>query len=171
MKIINILKICLYIVCEFVKKEVVEFIFIKYEIIFSYVDDFGWNVIYYVVKGGDLIILKEFIEKGMDIGCLMIDGKIILYIVCIYKYLEICEYVVKNFFIYFLNVQINNNGLIVVYYLVVEKKEDGSEIKILKIFCECENMDFLVICNNGFNQLEWLIYYLNLELIWEIVSE
>lgn len=41
--------------------------------------------------------------------------------------------------------------MIVVYYLVVEIKEDGSEIKILKIFCECKNVDFLVICNSGFN--------------------
>lgn len=43
-------------------------------------------------------------KYGMDIGCLIIDGKIILYIVCINKYLEICEYVVKYFYKNFLNV-------------------------------------------------------------------
>lgn len=94
----------MYIVCEFVKYEVVEYIFIKFKIVFNYVDNFGWNVLYYVVKGGDLIILKKFMKYGMDIGCLIIDGKIILYIVCINKYLEICEYVVKYFYKNFLNV-------------------------------------------------------------------
>lgn len=151
MEKINKLKICLYIVCEFVKYEFVLYIFIKFEIIFNDVDDFCWNVLYYVVKGGNLKILKIFIKEGMVVGCLIKDGKIILYIVCIYKYLVICKYVVKNFFMGFLNVKIISNGLLVVYYLVVEKKEDGSEIEILKIFCKSKKIDFLVICNKGFN--------------------
>lgn len=170
-KITNTSKTCLHIACEFAKKEVVEFILTKYETILSYVDDLGWNAIHYAAKGGDLIILKELIEKGMDIGCLTTDGKTILHIACIHKHPEICEYAVKNLPTYLLNAQTNNNGLTAAHYLAVEKKEDGSETKILKILCECENMDLLATCNNGFNQLEWSIHHLNLELIREIVSE
>lgn len=70
-----------------------------------------------------------------------------------------------------LNAQTNNNGLTATHYLAVEKDEDGSETKILKILCECKNVDFLPTCNSGFNQLEWSIHHLNLELIREIVSE
>lgn len=104
---------------------------------------FGWNVLYFVVKGGNLKILEYFLNlkvEGMDIGCKINDGKILLYIVCIYKIIEICKFVIDRFLKDenleedFFNVIIINNGLIVVYYLVVEKKEDGSERMILDMF-------------------------------------
>lgn len=96
---------CLYIVCEFVRYEVVNFIFIEFEFICYLEDDLGWNVLYFVVKGGNLDILKElYIIYKIFIGCLIKDRKIILYIVCIYKYFNICRYVVECFYEIFLNV-------------------------------------------------------------------
>lgn len=134
-------------------------------------DNLGWNALHYAAKGGDLIILKKLMKHGMDIGCLTTDGKTILHIACINKHPEICEYAVKHLHKNLLNAQTNNNGLTAAHYLAVETKEDGSETKILKILCECKNVDLLATCNSGFNQLEWSIHYLNLKLIREIVSE
>lgn len=97
-------KICLYIVCQLVKFEIVKYIVEKILLIdIKCKDEFGWNVFYFVVKGGDLNVLKYFLEKGLKFGFLINDGKIILYIVCYYKYVDISKYVVENFLKDFLN--------------------------------------------------------------------
>lgn len=59
------LKICLYIVCEFVNFDVVEFLVIKFVLLFYCVDYMNWNVLYFVVKGGSLEILEYFLVKGL----------------------------------------------------------------------------------------------------------
>lgn len=157
-------KICLYIVCEYVNVSIVKFFVVKFLILFYCEDYFIWNVLYYVVKGGSLEIFECFIENGLEIGCLIKDGKIILYVVCIYKNFDISRYVVEYFFLKFLNNVINIIGLLVCYYLVVEIKKDGNEVKILEIFFNSD-MNFKVICCVGFILLEWVIDYLNIDLI------
>lgn len=85
---IKVLKICLYIVCEFGKIEIVDFIVNDFELkkFILCIDLFGWNVFYFVVKGGKLKILEDLFKiDGMEISCIIDDGKILLYIVCIYK--------------------------------------------------------------------------------------
>lgn len=170
MKKTNTPKACLHIACEFAKYEAVEYILTKFKTVLNDVDDLGWNALHYAAKGGNMIILEKLMKHGIDIGCLTTDGKTILHIACIHKHPEVCEYAVKHLPTNRLNAQTNNNGLTADHYLAVERKEDGSETKILKILCECENMDLLATCNNGFNQLEWSIHHLNIELIREIVS-
>lgn len=164
MKEIKWNKIYLYIVCEYVNVSIVKFFVVKFLILFYCEDYFSWNVLYYVVKGGSLEIFEYFIENGLEIGCLIKDYKIILYVVCIYKYFDICRFVVEYFFLKLLNIFINIGGLLVLYYFVVEKKEDGNEVNILEIFCN-SNLNFKVMCCNGFNLLEWVIDYLNIDLI------
>lgn len=137
----------------------------------SCVDEFGGNVLYYVVKGGNFDILKYFIDKyGLDIKFLILDDRIILYIVCIYKNVEICWYVVNYFLKEFLNVKIKDFGLIVVYYLGVELKGDGSEMIFLEIFCKSE-MDFFVFLYGGLFVLDRVVDYLNVDLIWVMVDK
>lgn len=166
----NTSKTCLHIASEFANCEVVEYILTKFKTILNYSDDLGWNALHYAAKGGNLIILRKLIENGMDIGCLTKDGKTILHIACIHKHPNICNYAVKNLPENLLNVKTKKYGLAAVHYLAVEKKEDGSETKILKILCECKKMDLTATCNKGCNQLEWAIDHLNIELIRGIVS-
>lgn len=83
--------------------------------------------------------------------------------------MDISRYVVKYFFLEFLNIFINISGFLVLYYFVVEKKEEGNEVKILEVFCKSD-MNFIVICYDGFILLEWVIDYLNIDLVWVIVS-
>lgn len=66
-------KICLYIVCEFVNFDVVKFFVIKFVLFFNCKDKLNWNVLYFVVKGGSLEILKYFLENDLEIGFLMKD--------------------------------------------------------------------------------------------------
>lgn len=137
----------------------------------SCVDEFGGNVLYYVVKGGNFDILEYFIDKyGLDIKFLILDDRIILYIVCIYKNVEICYYVVNYFLKEFLNVRIKDFGLIVVYYIGVELKGDGSEMIFLEIFCNSE-MDFFVFLYRGLFVLDRVVDYLNVDLIWVMVGK
>lgn len=68
-----------------------------------------------------------------------------------------------------MNIVINIIGLLVCYYLVVEIKGDGNEVKILEVFCNSD-MNFREICCIGFIMLEWVIDYLNIDLIWVVVS-
>lgn len=54
-------------------------------------DDEDWNMLYYVVKGGNLVVFKIiemfFNECLCEIIC---DERIVLYIVCINNRVEIC---------------------------------------------------------------------------------
>lgn len=54
-------------------------------------DDEDWNMLYYVVKGGNLVVFKKiemfFNECLCEIIC---DERIVLYIVCINNRVEIC---------------------------------------------------------------------------------
>lgn len=88
----------MYIVCEYVNVSIVKFFVIEFLVLFSCKDYFSLNVLYYVVKGGSLDILEYFINNKLEIGCLIKDGKIILYVVCIYKNFDISRYVVEYFF-------------------------------------------------------------------------
>lgn len=56
----------------------------------------------------------------------------------------------------FLNVRLKECGLIVVYYLGVELKGDGSELKILEIFCNSK-MDLIVLLKRGLFVLDRVI--------------
>lgn len=122
-------KIVLYICCEYGYSEFCKEIIIKYVDMLYDEDENGWNVFYYVVKGGNLDVLKE-IDKVMDNDifldnfCKEIDdGKIVLYICCIYKYVKICEYICKKLK---LDRNLINKKMkklwMVVYYVVVEIK-------------------------------------------------
>lgn len=166
----NTSKTCLHIACEFAKYESVLYILTKFETILNDVDDLRWNALHYAAKGGNLKILKTLIKEGMVVGCLTKDGKTILHIACIHKHPAICKYAVKNLPTGLLNAKTTSYGLSAVHYLAVEKKEDGSETEILKILCKSKKIDLSATCNKGFNQLEWAIDHLNIELIRSIVS-
>lgn len=93
-KKINCGKIVLYICCEYGCDDFYEKILVKCKSIVYDVDVEGWNVLYYVVKGGNLYLYME-LEKVLK-SCLCIimnDGKMVLYIVCINNWVEICRYI------------------------------------------------------------------------------
>lgn len=98
-------KIVLYICCEYGCDGFCEKILVNCKSILYDVDVEGWNVLYYVVKGGNLCIFKE-IEKKLkkSLSIIMNDGKIVLYIVCINNWVEICEYICsKELYRYIIN--------------------------------------------------------------------
>lgn len=163
-------KTCLHIACEFARYEAVNFILTEFESIRYFEDDLGWNALHYAAKGGNLDILKELhITYKIPIGSFTKDRKTILHIACIHKHPKICKYAVECFHETLLNVQTNTNGLTAAHYLAVQKKGDGSETKILDILCRSK-MDLSATCFMGYNQLEWAIDHLNVELISAIVS-
>lgn len=134
MEIIFLKKMCLYIVCGFGKFEIVRFIVLNCKYLIICVDEYGRNVLYYVIKEGNLKILKFFIMKM--VWFLDFEWQIIIlyYIVCVLKVLrdvKICQYVMDDFCKDFLNNRIKECGLIVVYYFRGELKRNGSEIKML----------------------------------------
>lgn len=91
---INWWKIVLYICCEYGYDDFCEKILENCKNILYDVDVEGWNVLYYVVKGGNLYLymkLEKVLKRGLCV--IMNDGKMVLYIVCINNWVEICRYI------------------------------------------------------------------------------
>lgn len=174
-------KTCLHIACEFEKILIVKFITKHKELqtLISDKDALGWNALHFAAKGGNLDILEYLLNhkiEGMDIGCKTKDGKTLLHIACIHKKTEVCQFVLtqfgknKNKYKELLNAKTTNNGLTAAHYLAVEKKEDGSEKKMLAMFINTKKMDFSAKTNRGLTVLEFAIDHLNKELIKCLVS-
>lgn len=92
-------------------------------------DDEDWNMLYYVVKGGNLVVFKIiemfFNECLCEIIC---DERIVLYIVCINNRVEICEYICnKKLYESIIKSMGEFREWMVVYYVVVEERYDGIE--------------------------------------------
>lgn len=87
-------KIVLYICCEYGCDVFYEKILVNCKNIVYDIDVEGWNVLYYVVKGGNLYLYME-LEKVLkrSLCVKMNDGKMVLYIVCINNWVEICRYI------------------------------------------------------------------------------
>lgn len=175
-------KTCLHIACEFEKIQIVKFI-AKHEQLQTLIPDkdaLGWNALHFAAKGGNLDILEYLLnlkKEGMDIGCKTDDGKTLLHIACIHKKTEVCQFVLTEFgkneneYKELLNAKTTDNELTAAHYLAVEKKEDGSEKKILEMFINTKKMDFSAKTKNrGLTVLEFAIDHLNKELISSIVS-
>lgn len=163
------LKTCLHIACEFANYEAVEYLVTKFASLLHCKDHLNWNALHFAAKGGSLKILKYLIENGLEIGCLTMDQKTILHVACIHKNLDISRYAVKHLSSELLNTVTNTSGLLASHYLAVEKKEEGTEAKILQVLCNSD-MDLTTTCFDGFTLLEWAIDHLNIDLIRAIVS-
>lgn len=171
----------MHIACEFEKIQIVKFI-TKHKQLQTLIPDknaLGWNALHFAANGGNLDILEYLLnlkKEGMDIGCKTDDGKTLLHIACIHKKTEVCQFVLtefgknKNKYKELLNAKITDNELTAAHYLAVEKKEDGSEKKILAMFINTKKMDFSAKTNRGLTVLEFAIDHLNKELIKCIVS-
>lgn len=94
--IINWIKNVLYVFCEYGNYEICVEILDCYdsrEFMLYEIDDENWNVLYYVVKGGNFKVYKiveKFYENSVCFSEIICDEKIVLYIVCINKRIEIC---------------------------------------------------------------------------------
>lgn len=91
-------KTCLHIACEFQKIQIVKFIskHKKLQTLILDKDALGWNALHFAAKSGNLDILEYLLNlkiEGMDIGCKTKDGKTLLYIACIHKKIEVCQFV------------------------------------------------------------------------------
>lgn len=166
----NSKKTCLHIACEFGKFEIVTFIVINFRQLINCLDDFGRNALHFAAKGGNLMILKYLNENGLDLKSLTFDKRTILHIACIHKNVDICQYIVDHFSKELLNARTNERGLTAAHYLGAESKGDGSELKILEIFCNSE-MDLTVLSKRGLSVLDRAIDQLNVELIQAMVSQ
>lgn len=83
----------LYVCCEYGNYEICKRILNYYKDIIYEKDDEDWNVLYYVVKGGNLNVFKEvekIFKRCICLCELICDERIVLYIVCINKSIEIC---------------------------------------------------------------------------------
>lgn len=87
----------MYICCEYGYKDFCDEIIKICWLILYDVDDEEWNVLYYVVKGGNLKFYK-IIEKFLfgSLCVLMFDRKIVLYIVSINNSVNICYYICRD---------------------------------------------------------------------------
>lgn len=165
-------KTCLHIACEYAQPEAVKLIVADFNSLIEYKDRHGWNALHFAAKGGNLWILEYLLKQNLDIGSLTNDRKTILHIACLEKHADICQYAVNMFTKELLNVQTREHKLTAVHYLGVQKKEppDGSEEKILKIFCNSE-MDLKALSCKGLTVLDRAIDHLDIEVIRCMVSE
>lgn len=175
------LKTCMHIACEFKKIKIVKFIaeHTQLQTLIPDKDALGWNALHFAAKGGNLKILEYLLNlkvEGMDIGCKTNDGKTLLHIACIHKTTKICEFLIDKFLEKenlkedLLNAKTTNYSLTAAHYLAVEKKEDGSERKILEMLINTKQIDFSGKSHGGLTVLEFAIDNLNKELIECIVS-
>lgn len=74
--------------CEFILKNFYEFMFLK--------SKEGWNVILYVVRNGNLEVLKFLRKENISFKYRLESDWNVLYIVCDYGYLDLCKYVLKE---------------------------------------------------------------------------
>lgn len=163
-------KTCLHIACECGKLEIVKFIVINFSELIHCKDDFGRNALHFAAKGGNLLILKHLNEKGLDFKSLTFDKRTILHIACIHKNVDICQYIVDHCSKELLNARSKERGLTAAHYLGVESKGDGSELKILEIFCNSK-MDQTVLSKRGLSVLDRAIDQLNVDLVQAMVSQ
>lgn len=164
-------KTCLHIACEFGKLENVKLIAQNFKQLIRCVDEFGRNALHYAAKGGNLEIFEYLINNyGLDIKSLTSDYSTILHIACIHKNVEICQYAVNHFSKELLNARTKDLGLTAAHYLGVESKGDGSEMKLLDIFCNSE-MDLTVFSLRGLSVLDRAMDQLNTELVKAMVSK
>lgn len=120
------------------------------EILFD-VDEEEWNVLYYVVKGGNFSIFKEIEKEFIDSFCGEIfDGKIVLYIVCINNSVDICYYICElKLYENVINKKIKIRGWMVVYYVVVEIKNDEIEEKFINVLVKVDIDLNVIICDGN----------------------
>lgn len=89
-------------------------------------DEEDWNVLYYVVKGGNLKLYKKVENFFRNCVCLceiICDERIVLYIVCINKSVKICKYICsEKLYEGIINSKGEFKDWMVVYYVVVEIK-------------------------------------------------
>lgn len=83
----------MYICCEYGNYDICKIILKCYEGIVYYSDYYNWNVLYYVVKGGNLKVYKKverYFRKYVCFDEIICEKEIVLYIVCINKSIKIC---------------------------------------------------------------------------------
>lgn len=164
-------KTCLHIACQSAKFEIVKHIVEEIQTIdIKCKDELGWNALHFAAKGGDLNILKYFLEKGLDLGSLTNDGKTILHIACYHKHVDISKYAVEHFSKDLLN-QRNVHKMTAAHYLGLQCKAsaDESAKQILEILCESE-MDLATLSSDGFTVLQKAIDHSNTEFIGCLIS-
>lgn len=66
------------------------FIVINFYVLMFEKSNEEWNVILYVVKNGNIIILEFFYKNEVNIGYNLVSKKNVLYVVCDNGYLNVC---------------------------------------------------------------------------------
>lgn len=91
--------------CEFVLKNFYEFMFLK--------SKEGWNVILYVVRNGNLEVLKFLRKENISFKYRLESDKNVLYIVCDYGYWIYVNMFLKNVYFCFMLLIIKGEMLVI----------------------------------------------------------
>lgn len=135
--------------CEFVLKNFYEFMFLK--------SKEGWNVILYVVRNGNLEVLKFLRKENISFKYRLESDRNVLYIVCDYGYLDICKYVLKKCL--FLFYVVDYKGWNVGYFVV-----RGGNVDIMKYFVLKKKVDMIKEINIGMNIFYMVCLYFYSEM-------
>lgn len=180
----------LYIVCDNGYLELCIFLMDNCFFLLLVFDEKGRYFVYFVVRSGNMELLKYFeiickIELMKEISI----GMNIFYMVCLYDYIEMCEYILDRYLNF--NVKCIENGWIIVYYVVGRGNNKGNEIEIFEMFINDENwveikyfskygnlVLILVIKYNVFEFVEYffknywdMLNILDVNNLWEIGNE
>lgn len=151
-------------------------------------DEKGRYFVYFVVRSGNVELLKYF-EIRIELIKEIKIGMNVFYMVCLYDYIEMCEYIL-DWYLNF-NVKCIVNGWIIVYYVVGRGNNKGYEIEIFKMFINVEILvEFIYLCKYGnmvlilvikYNVFEFVEYFfenycnmldiLDVNNLWEIGNE
>lgn len=128
----------LYIVCDNGYLEICIFLMDICFFLLLVFDEKGRYFVYFVVRSGIMELLKYF-EIKIELIKEMSIGMNIFYMVCLYDYIEMCEYILDRYLNF--NVKCIVNGWIIVYFVVGRGNNKGNEIEIFKMF---RNVEILV---------------------------
>lgn len=143
----------MYVCCEYGNYKICKRILNYFKEMVFDEDDEDWNVLYYVVKSGNVKVYKEvekFFKESKCLCKIICDKKIVLYIVCIYNSIDICYYICNEIVYYgIINSKVEFKGWIVVYFVVVKFKEDGVEENFICILVN-GGIDVKVVIIDGY---------------------
>lgn len=139
-----------YIVCDYGYLSVCEKIIEVCLFLFDIVDYKGRYFGYFVVRSGNVDVLKYFYFQRVDLRKEIMIGMNIFYMVCLYSYSKMCMYILEKYFD--MNLKKIVCGWIIMYFVVEKGNSKGSEIKIFEMFLYviCKVNIFVFIDNYNF---------------------
>ena len=144
----------------------------NFQALFHDIDKKDWNALHFCAKGGNLDLFK-LIERYIIPSTLWTgtdDGKTVLHICCIYKHVEICEYLCEQFKSDTRKInKKTNKGWTAAHYVAVEIQQNGTEEKLIDILNKAD-IDLKAKTNDGYTVLTVACEHRNKNLVSYLVE-